>query len=212
MEHDFWHERWEKNEIGFHEESGNPFLKKYCSLVKKADAPRVFVPLCGKTKDIGYLLSLQCDVVGAELSERAVQQLFDELDVPPHVTQDGPFKVYRFENVTIFVGDVFELTATQLGRVTAVYDRAALVALPFAMRQRYTAHIADITAKADQLLLTFDYDQQAMDGPPFAVSECEVRDHYEHRYTVSLLQEQPVEGGLKGQVDARALVFSLTAR
>lgn len=49
----------------------------------------VFVPLCGKSLDIGYLASLGYRVVGVELSELAVEQLFRSLGITPQVTREG---------------------------------------------------------------------------------------------------------------------------
>ena len=135
MEHSFWHSKWQKNEIGFHEPEGNALLVKYASFLFGDDNPstslkRIFVPLCGKTRDIGWLLSKGCEVVGAELSEVAIIQLFEELGVEPTVTTTSNGKIYAKDGLTIYVGDIFKLTSSDLGDVTGIYDRAALVALP----------------------------------------------------------------------------------
>lgn len=159
---------------------------------------RVFVPLCGKSLDIGWLLGEGYRAVGAELVENAVQQLFEGLGVEPAIEDAGPLKRYRAEGLDIFVGDLFDVSAALLGAVDAVYDRAALVALPAETRPRYAAHIADVADRAPQLLVTFDYEQTQMAGPPFAVSEEEVRRLTRTAYEVELLQSAEVEGGLKG--------------
>ena len=83
----------------------------------------------------------------------------------------GSHRRYSADGIDIFAGDIFEITADVLGPVDAVYDRAALVALPEGMRRRYAAHLAGITAVAPQLLVTFEYDQAEMDGPPFSITE-----------------------------------------
>ena len=57
MEHDFWHDRWESNRIGFHESAPNPLLTEHFPALSVPNSGRVFVPLCGKTLDIGWLLS-----------------------------------------------------------------------------------------------------------------------------------------------------------
>ncbi len=97
---------------------------------------RIFVPLCGKTRDIGWLLSNDCEVVGAELSEVAIIQLFEELGVEPTVTITSNGKIYAKDGLTIYVGDIFKLTSSNLGDVTGIYDRAALVALPSPLREQ----------------------------------------------------------------------------
>lgn len=94
-----------------------------------------------------------------------------------------------------------------LGKVDAIYDRAALVALPFEMRVRYAAHLREITNTAPQLLVTFDYDQQKLDGPPFSVISNEVEQHYIDHYSLTLLQGKEIN--LKGKVPAKENVWLL---
>ena len=85
-----------------------------------------------------------------------------------------------------------------LGRVDAIYDRAALVALPPTMRSRYTAHLNDITEHASQFLITFEYDQKKMEGPPFSITEDEVKKHYEKSHKPVLVERAGLKNGLKG--------------
>jgi len=209
MEPEFWRERWQHNEIGFHAAEANPLLVAHWSALSLAAGDRVFVPLCGKTLDIGWLLSQGYRVAGAELSEKAVQALFDELGLVPDISEEGALRRYCGPNVEIFVGDIFQLRRSLLGKVQASYDRAALVALPAQMRQRYTGHLREITATAPQLLLCFDYDQRAMEGPPFSVPDDEVARHYADHYHLRKLTSVEVAGGLKGQCAARENVWLL---
>lgn len=212
MEHDFWHDKWENNEIGFHEEGGNPLLKKYIDILAASPSPRILVPLCGKTHDIGVLLASGCEVIGVELSDVAVRQLFDERGVVPDIEKSGTFTRFTHENLTVLVGDVFDLDKSQLGRVTGIYDRAALVALPDELRQRYADTLCRLVGEATQLIITFDYHQPDMAGPPFSVTQEMVEALYSHHYMVSPLLRHPVEGGLKGLVAADCLVFSLSPK
>tara|TARA_Y200000002_G_C22663517_1_gene656894 strand:- start:917 stop:1570 length:654 start_codon:yes stop_codon:yes gene_type:complete len=214
MEHSFWHSKWQKNEIGFHETKGNALLVKYASFLlgeetSEAFLKRIFVPLCGKTRDIGWLLSQGCNVVGAELSELAVIQLFEELDVEPTITTTSNGKIYAKDSLTIYVGDIFKLTPTDLGEVTGIYDRAALVALPSPLREQYAAHLMAITQCAPQLIISFEYDQNEMAGPPFSVNEDTVSSLYSDNYTINRLERSVLKGGLKGKVEADNLVFAL---
>src|SRR4051812_6258699 len=185
----FWHERWQKNEIPFHERKPNPLLVKYFKRLELAKGAQVFVPMCGKTLDIGWLRSRGCRVAGAELSEIAVEQLFAELRLKPIVSkiQGGAVTRYVADRVEIFVGDIFDVTRQMLGRIDAIYDRAAFVALPKNVRERYTDHLMRITNKAPQLLVTFDYDQTVMPGPPFAISNSELVERYGKNYDLHLL-------------------------
>lgn len=198
MEHDFWHDRWESNRIGFHEDQPNPLLTEHFPALSIQQDGRIFVPLCGKTLDIGWLMSHGYRVAGAELSELAIQQLFDELGLDPAISDLGKLKRYSADGIDIFVGDIFKLTPTLLGPVDAVFDRAALVALPAETRAAYAPHMADITGRAPQLLVTFEYDQSRLDGPPFAVGSEEVKQRYGHSYALSTLARDHVAGGFKG--------------
>jgi thiopurine S-methyltransferase len=211
MEHSFWHSKWQKNEIGFHEPKGNALLVKHAQhlLGTTPNSARIFVPLCGKTRDIAWLLSQGASVVGAELSEVAVTQLFEELGEAPSISQTPTGKIFHKENLTVFVGDIFKLTANDIGAVTGVYDRAALVALPDAMRSLYASHIVEITESAPQLIVSFEYDQSRMPGPPFSVNEATVESLYGDTYVITRLERSVLEGKLKGKVDADNLVFHL---
>jgi len=167
MEPDFWHRRWEKNEIAFHESKVNPLLTACFDQLALPEGSCIFLPLCGKTLDISWLLAKGYRVAGAELSKMAIAQLFADLGIKPTITKAGKAEHYRAPDIDIFVGDIFDLSAAMLGHINAVYDRAALVALPRKMRDRYAAHLMNITHKAPQLLICYDYDQSLMEGPPF---------------------------------------------
>lgn len=209
MDANFWLERWEKNDIGFHEGEANAFLRAYFDQLSLPAQSRVFVPLCGKTRDIAWLLSQNHRVAGAELSELAIKQLFAELGVDPDISDLGDLRRYSAPNIDIFVGDIFTLTGQLLGEVDAVYDRAALVALPADMRTRYAAHVAKITNVAPQLLICFEYDQTVMAGPPFSIDAPEVARVYGASYQLTPLADAPVAGGLRGICPAREAVWIL---
>ena len=209
MDASFWKERWERGEIGFHEKQANQFLVKYFKELSLAKGSRVFVPLCGKTLDIAWLLSHGYRVVGVELSEIAVKQLFEGLGVEPKISDVGSIQRYRAQNIDIFLGDLFQVTREMLGPVDAIYDRAALVALPKEMRDRYTEHLVQISDNAPQLVIAYEYDQSVVSGPPFSVSNDEVRRHYTDSYNLTLLASSDVPGGLKGKCPATENVWLL---
>jgi len=209
MEPSFWHNRWETNQTAWHERTVNPQLLKHYPALALAKGSRLFVPLCGKSLDLGWLLSQGHAVAGAELSELAVTQLFAELGVKPRISPLDKLTRYSAKQIDIFVGDIFDLTREALGAVDAVYDRAALVALPEAVRRRYTAHLRTITSSAPQLLICYEYDQSVMDGPPFSVRGEEVHRHYDDCYQSTLLESSDVLGGLKGKCPAIENVWLL---
>ena len=210
MDPSFWHQRWETNQIAFHESKTNPLLVKHFHELSLATGRRIFVPLCGKTLDISWLLSKGHRVAGAELSRLAIEQLFMELGLQPEILPVGDLEQWSANNLDIFVGDIFALSRKILGPVDAVYDRAALVAFPESMRNRYAAHLTEIAGNAPQLLICYDYDQSKMEGPPFSVSDEEVKRHYAAKYGVTRIASAEVSGGLKGKVAAKENVWLLT--
>ena len=184
MDAEFWHQRWALREIGFHQAEVNPLLATHFEQLQLAAGSRVFIPLCGKSLDMVWLLAQGCSVVGAELSEMAVRELFEALALQPQVEDIGPLKRYSAPDIEVYVGDIFTLTAAQLGPVDAVYDRAALVALPEVMREQYSKHLIRLSGGVPQLLITYEYDQDLMAGPPFSISQQEVEKHYSQRFAI----------------------------
>ncbi|MES2406230.1 MAG: thiopurine S-methyltransferase [Pseudomonadota bacterium] len=209
MDVSFWKQKWENNEIAFHKNEANPLLVKYFQALSLTEGSRIFVPLCGKTLDIAWLLANGFRVVGVELIEAAIKQLFTELGVEPKISGTGEVKHYSAKHIDIFVGDIFTISSKMLGLVDAIYDRAALVALPKEMRHRYTAHLMEMTNKAPQLLITFEYDQSVMEGPPFSISDEEVKQHYQDSYDLTLIASTDVPGGLRGKCAAMENVWLL---
>lgn len=209
MEEGFWHQRWQEGAIGFHLGEPNPLLTAHFAKLQLAPGSRVFLPLCGKTNDIGWLLSQGYRVVGAELSRIAIDDLFEALGIEPAIEPVGALLRYSAQGIDIFVGNIFDLSAELLGAIDAIYDRAALVALPADMRRRYTAHLMAIAATAPQLLVAFEYDQQRMEGPPFSVGGDEVQRHYAGTYRVTAVEAGAIPGGLKGKVPAIETVWLL---
>jgi thiopurine S-methyltransferase len=211
MHAEFWHKRWKNNEIGFHEEQGNELLRRYIKKCNIASGDLIFVPLCGKTKDIAWLLSKGFKIVAVELNEDAVQQLFAELGSLPQIEVMQDFTRYYSRDINVYVGDFFAINETILGKVDLIYDRAALVALPPPMRERYTQHITDISHGAPQLLICFQYDQELLKGPPFSVQDELVNLYYNQKYHIKSLYRDYVKGGLRGQAEVFESVYMLTA-
>ena len=189
MDEAFWQRRWARNEIGFHLNEVNPYLRRHWPSLGLAPGARVLVPLCGKSLDMAWLADQGLAVLGVELSERAAEDFFTEHGLVPDVSVQGELKVYRAGNVEIRCGDFFAVTPDDVADCRALYDRAALIALPSDMRQRYVNHLASILAPGCQgLLITLDYQQEQMSGPPFAVGDAEVRDLLNTRWKIKLLE------------------------
>lgn len=194
MEADFWHDRWENNLTGFHLDEVNQYLKDSWPLLSLKPGARVFVPLCGKSLDLIWLAEQGYEVTGIELSPLAVKAFFAENHLNVEKTTIGGIECWQSGKIRLFCGNFFSLTSEILGHVDAVFDRASLVALPRAMRQDYAARLTEITQSALKLLVTLEYEQEKMDGPPFSVSEDEVKALYQANYHVKLISAQDVLG------------------
>lgn len=173
MDPAFWFARWQEGRIGFHEGAPNAFLAQHVD--RLASHRRVLVPLCGKAEDLAFLASHGHEVVGIELVEDAVRQFFAEHGAEPTVEERHGMRCFTWDAITLVAGDVFATTAEIVGPIDAIYDRAALVALPPETRVRYVAHLRRLAPAARrELLVTLDYPPDAAAGPPFCVTDDEV--------------------------------------
>lgn len=208
-ENNLWLERWENREIGFNQEEVNAYLINYFQELNLVEKSTVFVPLCGKSIDISWLLAHGHAVVGVELSQIAVEELFQELGLKANISTLNELTVYQSKGLTLFVGDIFHLNADIIGKIDAIYDRAAMVALSKELRVKYAKHICQITHNAPQLLLCFEYDQSLMNRTPYSVEASEVQKHYAEHYEIKLLTKEPIKGGFKGKLPASDVVWLL---
>lgn len=212
MNEQFWHDRWKNKQTAFHTAEANPLLTRNLSFLNPRKGATVFVPLCGKSNDLHWLAEQGYRVIGAELSPLAVQQLFEESSKQPSIRPAGSLQLYEAGTLSIFQGSIFELTAEMTGPVDIVYDRAALVALPQEMRDRYAHQIRSLAAEARQLVICYEYNQTCDDGPPFSVTEDELLRLYREHFDCSLLERVAVAGGLKGKCPAVEAVWHLQPR
>ena len=195
MQPHHWLERWEKQQIGFHQAHINTHLETFWPRSGINPGCRVFVPLCGKSLDMLWLRAQGHPVLGVEISPRAVADFFSEQGLEPTVNKEARFERWQCEGLTLLVGDFFDLQAADLQDIGAVYDRASLIALPPPMRADYARHMATIKpAAAMTLLISMEYPQQQMQGPPFSVEETEIRALYEPHYRVDRLLQADVLG------------------
>jgi thiopurine S-methyltransferase len=191
MDHDFWHQRWQQNQIGFHKQEIHPLLERYWSKLSVNPGSRVLIPLCGKSNDMLWLLAMGFQVVGVELSPLAIEAFFADNGLQSRVRRQGDFWVNEIDGLQIFCGDFFALRPTDLGQIDAVYDRGSLVALPPDMRIEYVSSLyAMLSTNVQILLIAFDYPQHEMPGPPFSVQREEVESLYAHWCDIELLNSQ----------------------
>ena len=176
MNPEYWINRWNVNQIGFHLSGVNPLLTRYWPEIATKNSAKVLVPLCGKSEDLRWLVERGHDVVGVELSLLAAKAFAAEQGFVLTEAHEPPFTTLRGNHLTYYVGDFFDLTTAIGGQFDLFYDRAALIALPPEMRPAYVRHLESLLTKnAQGLLIGLEYDPQQMHGPPFTVPEAEVR-------------------------------------
>ncbi|MBZ1393351.1 thiopurine S-methyltransferase [Psychrobacter pacificensis] len=202
MNPEFWHKRWQEKRIGFNQSAVNPLLVNYFDQLDLSTGSRIFVPLCGKSIDMVWLAAQGYDVVGVELVETAVQAFFAEQNIQPIVSrhvENPDIKCYQGQlvdgdeqrTITLWAADIFALTSTDLGTIDAIYDKAALIALPADMRPDYSEQIRKVSDNAPQLLITLNYDQSKKDGPPFSINHEQVQQYYGSHYQICKLASEP---------------------
>ncbi|MEZ8285816.1 thiopurine S-methyltransferase [Vibrio splendidus] len=184
---EFWHNKWTANQIGFHLEDVNPLLIEFWKKTEPSYEKSVFVPLCGKSEDLIWLATKHSDVQGVELSQIAVRAFFSEHLYTPTVTQiNGQHELYQFDELNVYTGDYF---SAPIQPVDIIYDRASLVALPAEMRVQYIERLKQLLKPGGKILLvTLDYDQSEMAGPPFSVPKLEI-DQLFAGYKITLLNQ-----------------------
>lgn len=220
MHPEFWHNRWQEKRTGFHQSEVNPLLTEYIGHLVLAAGSRIFVPLCGKSIDMVWLAAQGYDVVGVELVETAVQEFFAEQNIQPTVSQhaENPdIKCYQGQlvdgeeqrTITLWVADIFALISADIGTIDAIYDKAALIALPADMRKKYSEQIRQLSGNVDkvenidsddnktvpQLLITLNYDQSKKDGPPFSINGEQLQQYYGNHYQICELASEPASIG-----------------
>ncbi len=194
MHPEHWLEKWQADQIGFHQEQINAQLKYHFPILglSRENPVEIFVPLCGKSLDMVWLAAQGHRVFGIELSPLAIEQFFESDPNPVIQEQNASFTIHRSEPFTLFCGDFFDLKPENLKNTRVVYDRASLVALPPEMRARYVAYLGKILPAGSQtLLLTLDYPEGEKNPPPFPVSDAEVFQLYtENGFHVELLESE----------------------
>ncbi|KTC75977.1 thiopurine S-methyltransferase [Legionella birminghamensis] len=204
MDKNFWLQKWQSKDIGFNQQQPNKLMQRYFPSLKLEPGARIFVPLCGQSIDMLWLAEQGYQVIGVELSELACSAFFDENKIDYRIEPIKNFTVFYSDKITIYAGDFFKISQAMLGSIDAVYDRAALIALPEEMRKLYSNHLtALISAGTMMLLIITTYNQDEMRGPPFSVDEQEVEALYNNRFAITQLYKKPFE--VSAHLQARGL-------
>lgn len=207
-----WHDFWSKSgNPGFHENRVNRYLEEFLPEFDLDPGDTVFVPLCGKAVDMLWLAQQGFNVIGVELSEVAVKSFFAEPGLQYTVDEEEHFKVYSCANIRLYQGNFIHLTGSHVAACRLVYDRAAIVAIEKANRPLYVEHMMNILPPSTAMMVVcLQYDQAAMQGPPFSVPLEEVAELYQQHYEVDMLvqlekiEEEPRwrERGLQSFVES----------
>jgi len=192
MESNFWHTRWQANKIGFHQSKYNSRLTAHWAKLQLPPGAQVFVPLCGKSLDMLWLHEQGYKVLGVELSDIACAAFFNENNLPYELSEEGCLQVFtgthKAAGIRLYAGDMFAMTPTQTAGVSAVYDRASLVAMPPNMRQDYVTKLAELLpGNTTGILISMNYDPSKMKGPPFSVPDDVIQQLLQPYYTLSVL-------------------------
>lgn len=193
MDAAFWIERWEKDETGWHEGHPNPYLVRYWPKLGLHPGATVLVPLCGKSVDLLWLRDHGVRAVGVELSGIAVREFAAESGLALTAEDCGKLTRYRNRGLELWAGDIFDLAPEQLPLIDAVFDRAALMALPSGMRGRYARQLLRLAPQAGQMLIVVTFSPEATDErPPFSVDAGELREHFGRAYTMEALETNEI--------------------
>ena len=153
MSNQRWKAKWKADDIAFHQHEIHPHLIRFWPQLALATGTTVLVPLCGKSHDLGWLHQQGHRVIGVELSHIAIAAYFAERGLQPQRQRLGRFQRYWSGTLELWCGDLFDLRREDLGEVAAIYDCAALTALPAASRGHYVRQLSSLLGTGGQMLL-----------------------------------------------------------
>ncbi len=192
MEASFWHERWEKGDIGFHRDVTHASLGNHWAALDVPPPATVLVPLCGKSLDMAWLVNKGYKILGVELSQLAIDAFFASQNLTPTIRTEGPHTINTAGPYELWCGDIFKLPAEALRGIAAVYDRASLVAFPPGIQGSYANWLSTMAGSAPILLVGLSYDESEMNGPPFSIPEARVRELLSRSFDLDILSNEDV--------------------
>lgn len=221
METEYWLKRWREGRTGWHHEEVMPLLVQHWSALNVRPSARVLVPLCGKSLDMLWLSQQGMRVLGIDVSPIAIESFLAENQLHARTRSTAEGTHYEVTNapggdIEIINGDVFEADSEAVAQCAAFYDRAALIAMPAPMRDRLANDVyLQLPADSSGLLITLDYPEHEMQGPPFSVDDAEVHRLFDRQWNVErlerrdILASQPMFSG-QGVTALHTTVYALT--
>jgi len=192
MEASFWHKCWQRNTLGFHQETIHPFLESRLMPCLTGKEQQVFVPLCGKSLDM-FWLAEHMAVVGSELSDIACHDFFSEQHITYHKTREKGFNCFSYNNICLWQGDFFKLSSSTFTPFDWIYDRAAIIALPKDLQKKYVQHLLSFMSEGTKMLLiSIEFPEHELSGPPFPVTERDISELFDG-YSVQCIAVQPLK-------------------
>lgn len=170
----FWNNKWENNEIGFHQNNVTPLLKKYLHyfLDKNSIKKSCLLPLCGKTFDLIYLSEFFKEVTGVELIKKAIEDFYIENNLEMRTRNSS----ISSKNIEIFNEDFFSFNKSENKKYSYIFDRASLIAISPVSREKYVQSIKrSMSTNCKIFLITIEYKQDQIEGPPFSLSDDDVK-------------------------------------
>lgn len=188
MKNEDWLQHWREGRIGFHSHQPQPLLVAHWPALGVPTSGQVLVPLAGKSLDMVWLREQGHGVLGIELSPLAIEQFFAERALQPVIRESAHGRHYVAGPYELICADIFQLNPSVFSACVGVYDRAAMVALAPNMRRRYIDTVyRQLPRDCRGLMIVLEYDQRAMQGPPFSVSQQDLDAVFQPDWRVDLL-------------------------
>lgn len=198
MDNEYWLQRWREGRTGWHHDDVMPLLAQHWPSLNVPRDTRVLVPLCGKSVDMLWLSQQGLRVLGADVSPIAIESFLAENHLHARTRSTAEGTHYEVTNapggdIEIVNGDVFALPPALIAQCRAFYDRAALIAMPAPTRARFARDIyTHLPVGSRGLLITLDYPEGQMQGPPFSVDEAEILRLFDAQWKMERLERRDI--------------------
>jgi len=171
-----WNQRWVDKRTGWHRGEVNPTLEKY---FPSSEKPTCFFPLCGKTLDMIWVAQKGCQVRGAEFSQLAIDQFFEENKIANKEENAFIQSTESSFDIALKQGDFFEYPDNQ--KFELIFDRGSMVAVNPKDREKYAQKIKTLLKSDGKVLLSaISRDEEHLkNGPPFHLTVDDVKNAYE---------------------------------